>query len=204
MTIPKRLAALDSCRPFATGLKEAVPPLRGSRRPCRAGAVLGQAFGRRRKTKPRLATPVPSKPSNYRFATSSSPHPQPRSHRPTCAILGRRTNEILTVVDIVADLPVPGSQVHLRQLARRCRFRTGRRELIELATTFEYRADRVDPAGASGYDRRHARVGAVDYCRPFGAVGSETLAPLASPSRCGSPRRPEEFGRQRPGRRSGD
>jgi len=89
--------------------------------PCRAGAVLGQAFGRRRKTKPRLATPVPSKPSNYRFATSSSPHPQPRSHRPTCAILGRRTNEILTVVDIVADLPVPGTQVHLRQLARRSR-----------------------------------------------------------------------------------
>jgi ABC-type transport system substrate-binding protein len=31
------------------------PPATGSRRPCRAGAVLGQAFGRRRKTKPRLA-----------------------------------------------------------------------------------------------------------------------------------------------------
>ena len=33
---------------------------------------------------------------------------------------------------------------HLRELARRCRFRTGRGELVQLAATFEYRADRFD------------------------------------------------------------
>ena len=33
---------------------------------------------------------------------------------------------------------------HLRELARQCRFRTGRRELIKLAASFEYRADRFD------------------------------------------------------------
>jgi hypothetical protein len=32
----------------------------------------------------------------------------------------------------------------LRELARRCRFRTGRGELVQLAATFEYRADRFD------------------------------------------------------------
>jgi hypothetical protein len=32
----------------------------------------------------------------------------------------------------------------LRELARRCRFRTGRGELVQLAVTFEHRADRCD------------------------------------------------------------
>ena len=32
----------------------------------------------------------------------------------------------------------------LRELARRCRFRTGRSELVQLAARFEYRADRFD------------------------------------------------------------
>jgi hypothetical protein len=32
----------------------------------------------------------------------------------------------------------------LRELARRCRFRTGRGELVRLAATFEYQADRFD------------------------------------------------------------
>ncbi|MGA7265039.1 MAG: hypothetical protein WA709_24750 [Stellaceae bacterium] len=32
----------------------------------------------------------------------------------------------------------------LRELARRCRFRTGRGELVQLAARFEYRADRFE------------------------------------------------------------
>jgi hypothetical protein len=32
----------------------------------------------------------------------------------------------------------------LRELARRCRFRTGRGELVQLAATFDRRADRCD------------------------------------------------------------
>jgi hypothetical protein len=32
----------------------------------------------------------------------------------------------------------------LRELARRCRFRTGRGELVQLAASFEYRAARFD------------------------------------------------------------
>jgi hypothetical protein len=126
--------------------------------------------GKRSRGSQRLC---PAKASNYRFATSSSPHPQSRSHRPTCAILGRRTNEILTVIDIVADLPVPGSQVHLRQLARRCRFRTGRRELIELATTFEYRADRFRPRLA-----RAAMIGDTPEWALWTIVGPLALSAL--------------------------
>lgn len=167
MTIPKRLAALDSCRPFATGLKAG--------RAARAQSSVRRSGGggKRSRGSQRLC------PANR--ATIASQRHRHRTRNPDRTALPARSWEGVRTKSLQWSI----SWLIYRYLGLKFISASSpgdaASERAAESSSSSRRPSSIGPiasttAGASGYDRRYARMGAVDYCRPFGAVGSETLA----------------------------